>query len=133
MKFRYPLLVSAIILVVQVALIASGLYDIVPSLDIPMHFAGGLAMGMLAIALHYDMTDKHDLKRHPDWYRLLFVLGFVMLIGVAWEFHEYVLDNTVVIWYGWAKSQLNIADTMLDLVLDAAGGLVAFIGFRKWL
>ena len=133
MKFRLPLLVIAAIAAIHIPLTFSGLYYRLTNIDILMHFAGGLAMGLLAIAIHHDMTDRHDLKGHPLWYHYLFVIGFVMLIGVAWEFHEYIFDNTLAIWYQWPKTQLDLADTMLDLVMDGVGGTTAFLLFKKGL
>lgn len=131
MKFRLPLLAILTVIIVHVILMAANVYGMLPDIDNLLHFSGGLVMAMLAIAIHHDMTDKHDLQGHPLWYHFLFVIGFVMLIGVAWEFHEYVLDNTAVVWWGWPKNQLNLADTMLDFVMDALGGTVAFFIFKK--
>lgn len=131
MRFRLPILAIISVIVIHITLLATGVYERVSEIDSLLHFAGGFVMGLLAIAIHHDMTDKHDLKRHPDWYRLLFVLGFVMLVGVAWEFHEYVLDNTAVVWWGWPKNQLDLADTMLDFLLDGAGAVVAFALFKR--
>ena len=133
MKFRTPLLVILSIIAVHIVFMALGAYQHLDNIDVPMHFAGGLAMGLLAIAIHHDMTDKHDLKGHPLWYHFLFVIGFTMLVGVAWEFHEYVLDNTLGLWYHWPMFQPDIADTFMDLLLDAAGGTAAFLAFKKGL
>ena len=131
MRFAYPFYAILVIVVVQVLFLWTGMYTLLPDIDNVMHFSGGFAMGLLAIALHHDMTDKHDIKNHPLWYHFLFVIGFTMLIGVAWEFHEYIVDNTFAVWYDWPKSQLDLADTMLDLVMDGLGGTVAFLSFRK--
>lgn len=133
MKFKYAFLVILIIVVIQVILMAFGLYNLFPEIDNTMHFSGGFAMGLLALAIHHDMTDKHDLRNHPTWYHYLFVIGFVVLIGVAWEFHEYLLDNTAVIWYHWPKFQLSLFDTMLDLLMDITGGTAAFVAFKNGL
>lgn len=122
-----------IVVIIQAFFLAVGTYDRIPDIDILMHFLGGFVIAMLAIAIHHRMTDKHHMQGHPDWYHITFVLGFVMLIGVAWEFHEYVLDNTAVLWWGWPKNQLDLADTMLDFAMDAVGGLIAFSMFKKGL
>ena len=119
------------VVVVHVILMVANVYAMLPDIDNLLHFSGGFVMAMLAVAVHHDMTDKHDLKGHPLWYHFLFVIGFVMLIGVAWEFHEYVLDNTAVVWWGWPKNQLDLADTMLDFIMDAFGGAVAFFIFKN--
>jgi len=64
-------------------------------------------------------------------HHLLFVLGFAMLIAVAWEFHEYIIDETIGKWNGWAKTQISLSDTMGDLFLGGVGALMAFSMFRK--
>ena len=88
MKFRVPLLAILAVVVVHVILMVANVYAMLPDIDNLLHFSGGFVMAMLAVAVHHDMTDKHDLKGHPLWYHFLFVIGFVMLIGVAWEFHS---------------------------------------------
>ena len=133
MKLRSILLFIVGILVAQVVLIVFGFYNLFPSFDVPMHFLGGFSMALLGIYIHHAMTDKHHLKGHPDWYHILFVLGFVMLIGVACEFHEYVLDNTAVLWWGWKSTQLSLSDTIGDLFMDAIGGVMGFIIAKKHL
>ena len=76
MKLRSILLFIVGILVAQVVLIVFGFYNLFPSFDVPMHFLGGFSMALLGIYIHHAMTDKHHLKGHPDWYHILFVLGF---------------------------------------------------------
>lgn len=133
MAFKRAFLVIGAVLVIHILLMIFGVYNHFSEIDNLLHFSGGFAIGLLAIAIHHDMTDKHDLTNHPTWYHFLFVIGFVMLISVAWEFHEYVLDNTAVVWWGWPKNQLNLADTMLDFLMDGLGGALAFSLFRRGL
>lgn len=133
MKFKPAILAILAVVVVQAIALATGFYGLLPNFDIPMHFSGGFVMGMLAIAAHHHMTDKHHMKGIPVWYHLLFVLGFVMAVSVCWEFLEYILDNTVVLWYDLPKHQVDLEDTMLDFAMDALGGLSAFYVFKKGL
>ncbi|MBI2484585.1 hypothetical protein HYW18_00270 [Candidatus Uhrbacteria bacterium] len=131
MPFRFAFLTIALVLVTHVIAITTGLYFSVFEFDSLMHFSGGFAIGMLGLAIHHHMTDKHHLAGHPWWYHTLFVVGFTLLIAVAWEFHEYILDNTVGARFDWPKSQVSIGDTMLDLFLGGIGGFVALCLFRK--
>ncbi len=133
MTFRTALYTTLAVLALHVVLTFSGAYWIVNHLDKPMHFLGGFAMGLLGLAIHHAVASRHHTKNSPWWYHALFVVGFAMLIGIAWEFHEYLLDNTFVVWYGWPASQLSLADTMGDFAMDFLGALVAFIVFRKQL
>ena len=131
MGFKKAFLAILTVVVIHIVFMATGVYGAVPEIDNLLHFSGGFVIGLLAIAIHHDMTDKHDLFGHPSWYHYLFVIGFVMLIGVAWEFHEYMLDNTAVIWWGWPQNQFGLRDTMLDLFMDGCGGSLAFLIFKK--
>lgn len=131
MTFKKAFFVLGTVFVIHIVFMAIGLYRLAPELDNLLHFSGGFSVGLLAIALHHDMTDKHDLFGHPLWYHYLFVIGFVMLVGVAWEFHEYLLDNTASLWWGWPHNQLGLGDTMLDLLMDFLGGTGAFFLFKK--
>lgn len=133
MNLRAPFFFLAGVLVVQAIALIFGLYGVIPALDVPMHFAGGFGVAMLGIAIHHRNTDKHHMGKGPDWYHILFVLSFTMLIAVAWEFHEYVLDNTLAIWLDLGKAQVSISDTMLDLALGGLGGISAFFLFKKGL
>lgn len=133
MTFKTAFLAILAVIVLHAVLMLGGAYYTITWLDAPMHFLGGLVMGMLGLAIHHAVANKHHTQQMPWWYHYLFVVGFAMLIGVAWEFHEYVLDNTLVIWYDWPKSQLSLADTMGDFVLDWVGASVAFFAFRKTL
>ena len=99
--------------------------------DVIMHFLGGFAMALFGLAIHHEITDKHHDRKEPIWYHYLFVIGFVMLVAVAWEFHEYLLDNTLVQWYGWAPTQLSLADTMIDFLMGLIGGTTAYLIFKK--
>jgi hypothetical protein len=54
-----------------------------------------------------------------------------MLIGIAWEFYEYLMDHTLSRWFGFPLSQLSLRDTMSDFVNDGLGGSVAFWIFHK--
>ncbi len=106
-------------------------YFLIPGIDGPMHFAGGFAMGMLGLAVHHCEILHARTKHVSGWYHFLFVISFVALIAVLWEFHEYVLDHTFTVWMGWPQAQVSLQDTMADLMLGLIGGAIAFLCFRK--
>lgn len=53
---------------------------------------------------------------------ILFYIALVSLVGVVWEFAEFVLDEAL----GW-NWQPSLADTISDLALDLVGGLIFLI------
>lgn len=129
MTFKKSFIAIGAVVVLHAIAIMTGIYRFT-NFDAIMHFLGGFVIAMLGIAIHHAMTDKHHFKV-PRLYHLLFVLGFVMLIGVLWEFHEYILDQTLVVWYGWQKTQPSLGDTMADFLMDGIGGLVAYFVYKK--
>jgi len=58
---------------------------------------------------------------------LSFALGFVMLVGVAWEWFEYILDAVFFTERFGLRQQLGLADTLGDLVADTVGALFVAI------
>ena len=128
--FKHAFIATGIVLLIHAALLASGSYYILHT-DTVMHFLGGFAMALFGLAIHHAVASKHHTNHSPWWYHYTFVVGFAMLIGVAWEFHEYVFDQTVNVWYNFPMSQLSLADTMKDFLMDWLGASVAFFAYRR--
>lgn len=120
-----------------------GVYRIAPWFDAVSHFGGGFAMGLVALALFASWVDKVSLKKRTDipfgdlFFKLVWILGFVALVGIAWEWFEYVLDSfsdgftlgefLEARMYG--HHQPSLTDTMADFFCDLLGGLVAYLSF----
>lgn len=114
-------------------LVAAGLgaYAAWPDFDVPMHLMGGFGAGMLGLALHERLTTPSHRRELPRAYHALFVVGVTVVIAVAWEFHEYVLDAMNAGRPDWEKMQVSIQDTMGDLLNGLVGGAVAFWLFTR--
>ena len=89
-------------------------------------------MGAIGVALFqegiHDSKFKGRFKTHTrKWFAPLFVLGFVALISIVWEWHEFVLDVLVK----HTVRQANIADTMADFFFDLLGGAAAVVIFSR--
>lgn len=97
-------------------------------IDMPMHFLGGLLLGVLTLWLFY-FSDKVTMPENSRWFILFIILGGVALGGTLWEFSEFGID------YFWFKNnfdlrnQLGVQDTMGDLFFDLTGGLMAGVLF----
>ncbi len=131
MKMKTALLSAMGVMVAHGMLLVTNGYERIYQADVPMHIFGGFSCAILALALHQLVVKKKKSMRLPVWYQYLFVIGVVMIIGVVWEFHEFILDVTVNIWYHFPKAQPSLADTMKDLLDDWIGGTVAFFLFYK--
>lgn len=80
-------------------------------LDIAMHVAGGVVLGLL-VAIYGSQ-------------RFVLVLGGVLIIGIAWEVFEFVL--------GLSVTEPNfVSDTVVDLVMDLLGGSLAYGMIQLW-
>ena len=93
------------------------LYFYVPWFDTLMHTWGGFLTIMGFVMLGSIGSRRLALTRP------LMILG-LLAVMVAWEVFEYV--------YGIAGTHPSyLVDTALDVVAGAAGGLVAFVVFRR--
>ena len=130
--FKRAFIAIGIVLLIHGALLATDGYSI-PNMDVPMHLLGGFVMALLALAIHHAVSNKYHTNHSPAWNHYTVVVGFAMLVGIAWEFHEYIFDQTNNIWYNLPQSQPSLSDTMKDFLNDWIGATVAFILFKKTL
>src|SRR5690349_15691936 len=100
MHEHVPLLaVIALFFVHVVGIALFNIYEVWPPFDIPMHFFGGFAMGILGIHIVDRIAVHHGIKQWIWWHDLMFVVGFVMFVAVLWEFHEFLLDAVATKYY----------------------------------
>lgn len=96
-------------------------------LDMPMHFFGGFLIAMLFIWLNLRFKILNDflISRLPNYLiTVLITLSFVSLIGVLWEFQEFLYDIFISSKNSNIILQLSAADTIKDLFFDLLGGMV---------
>lgn len=83
----------------------------------PMHFMGGLWVGLAFIWLSWG--------REFNWKLILKIILGVLLIGVLWEIFEVILNNYTT------QLPFNTLDTLSDIFFDLAGGTFAVLYFSK--
>lgn len=138
-KFRHAFFAIAAVLTVHVFAVGLGWYQSLGWLDIPMHFFGGYAIAILALATYNWILSQISISirssKSSPYARLLlegvFVVGAVMIVGVAWEWYEFIFDQfatSMVAKYGFA--QMGLPDTMDDLLNDTLGALTAWYLWR---
>lgn len=94
-------------------------YLILPWLDIPMHFFGGVV-----ITYFFWTSLLHDLATPvlgelSMFGRQLLAVAAVGATTVIWEFAEWSTDRM-----GLTEAQLGLEDTLLDMALGLLGGFV---------
>ncbi len=110
-----PALVFVIHVVMSRAL---GAYLALPALDVPMHFAGGVAIAFfLWRSVNIDAAGP-VLGSMTLFGRRCLTFASVCTATVVWEFAEWVSDHL-----GWSLAQLGLGDTLLDMLLGIAGGV----------
>lgn len=129
---RYVILLISLILIFHFFASIFNWYRSIPWLDIPMHLIGGVATAAL---FFYLFSEKYKIIDSNRNFSLIIILSlsFLALIGVLWEFYEYLADV-----YLFAKHPLylvydrtNLPDLMKDLFDDLLGGLVFSLAFFK--
>lgn len=89
-----------------------------------LHFLGGVMVAAIFIIL---AKEKFLLIELPTGYfpGLLAIASFVALIGVFWEFYEYLLDYFLYIY------QMQLSDTLSDLFFDLFGGILSGLVYLR--
>ncbi|OGL74497.1 hypothetical protein A3D73_03750 [Candidatus Uhrbacteria bacterium RIFCSPHIGHO2_02_FULL_60_44] len=85
----------------------------VENVDFLMHFLGGVAIawGMVIIV-------KDKKPSLSTWLRNYLAFSTTAVIGILWEFHEWVED-----YYFLTSRQPDLTDTMNDLLMDLLGAV----------
>ena len=92
-------------------------YDLWPPTDVPMHFAGGMAIAFIVSQL-FRRLPRHAIPRSRlVVLELLLIATLTATAAVTWEFGEFTLDHVV-----GTNVQLSLANTMKDLAVGIAGG-----------
>ena len=106
-------------------------------LDIPMHFLGGFWVAMVFFWLRGSTSQILSQIREevePRKIKIVIIvvscLSFVALIGVLWEFVEFLYDVFISSRGYSGFLQLGAADTIADLFFDILGGFVFIVIYR---
>lgn len=118
------LAVVLIIFAVHGATMIGSWYYFYPWIDIPLHIAGGVFVGLL---FYYLFLVRHDTLADKGFLPVITLgLGFVALVGVLWEFYEFFLDVFVLHAHPLMQEPGPILfDTLKDLADDLLGGFAA--------
>lgn len=101
-------------------------------LDMPMHFLGGFwtAMAFIYLIFAYQFPISKETFNQKFLSFLIVILSFVALIGIFWEFYEFLNDFFLSSKAYAQIMQQGAADTIADLFFDLLGGTVFIIIFK---
>jgi len=91
-------------------------YHLWPSVDIPLHFFGGMAFAWFAAGALEVLAGRGLLRRPEPLIRFVLVFSLTATAAVFWEFAEWAADFVL-----GKNCQLGLDDTMLDLFLGVSG------------
>lgn len=108
-------------------------YVLFPWWDSVLHFSSGLLLGLLGFMLIYLLNEDQriDLSLRPI-FMAVFAFVFALALGAVWEIVEFLMDVTLgtTMQTPTPGDPSGLTDTMIDLILDALGGLIiAAYGF----
>ncbi len=104
--------------IINILAVNTGWYYIYYWFDIPMHFIGGLSALFLVAYLFYSSAITYK-----NTFFLLLVA--TLLIGIAWEMYEYLINNI------WAGIAFDRVDTLQDIFFDVLGGIFGSLIIKK--
>lgn len=103
-----------------------GVYELLPWYDKALHGGDAFLIAALAFVVVYLLHFIGHTHRHP-WIDGVVIFLLTLGLGALWEIGEYLVDQ----WLGRATQgspqMPPFADTMVDLMLDGVGGLLAAI------
>lgn len=110
----------------------------IPAYDMILHFFGGFFVAMLFASFllkNYPIsTDKSRIMGRFS-ILVLTVLGLTVLVGVFWEFIEYIatvyFKNYLAQKYAIICCIGNLDDTITDLALDISGAIIFVLIYIK--
>jgi hypothetical protein len=119
--------ISVFVLVVQAFATTYFWYWSIKWLDILMHVIGGIFIGSMSLYLYY--FSGYIPSRHFSRASIFVIpLCGTALIGIFWEFFEYILDTYVSV-SEWLLLSGGVKDLLSDLFNDLVGSIFASIFF----
>lgn len=96
-----------------------GFYEAFPLLDIPMHFIGGVGIGVSASLFLRYQQERSSWGQVNRFFCFFWIIGMVSLMAILWEFYEFTSD-----YFFHTEWQIGAADTTGDLFFGLVGGVV---------
>jgi len=106
---------------------ALGIYDVFGPWDIVTHFVSTFMLALIFVTLFFVANHHWGLMRMTPARIVLVTMVIAMSLGLLWEGMEWAADKLFDI-----RAQDGIGDTLMDLVMDAVGGMAAALLAVRW-
>lgn len=113
----------ALVFLVHVAAAMGGMYRYRPTLDLPMHAAGGIAIAYFFQSCIAPLNLQRLGEPAASLAAAILLFSLTATAAVFWEFAEYFFDQI----FG-ANSQGGLTDTLLDIWMGMVGGFQYIAG-----
>lgn len=137
-SLKYIISLLVFILLIHFFATVNSWYWIYNWLDIPMHFLGGFWVAMVYFMLRNQFQEVRPPEIDHQYFggrtsQILMIvscLSFVALIGVLWEFFEFLYDVFISSRGYSGFMQLGAADMIGDLFFDLLGASIFLIIYK---
>ncbi|UCC93136.1 MAG: hypothetical protein JSW25_00195 [Thermoplasmata archaeon] len=106
---------------------ALGIYDMFGPWDMVTHFVSTFMLALFGFTLVFIANHQWAFMTMTPGRVILVTMVIAMSLGFIWEGMEWAADKLFDI-----RAQDGIADTLMDLVMDAVGGLAASLLAVRW-
>ncbi|MEA3514255.1 MAG: hypothetical protein U9R34_02175 [Nanoarchaeota archaeon] len=97
-----------------------GFYHKVAWWDLMLHSSSAVMLGILGFMIIYVLFYTKEVKGNA-FFIAVFSLFFALSLGAIWEIFEFTADML----FGFRMQGSGLVDTMVDLILDLIGALIA--------
>ena len=127
-KFDFTTLIAYLVFIFLATMVGTvwNVYKILLWYDTLIHLFSGVLIGFIGYSL---FTENSKAKLEYFWL-FVFIVAFTMLCGGIWEIYEFtgdsLLGTNMQVYEGFV-GQDALVDTMIDLICDFGGSLIAAI------
>lgn len=121
LRTQWPVILGTLLVVLAFLGAEFRWYRYWDHLDTAFHFVGGVIAAWFVLALL-----QNDIIHLKPWKQVAMIVSGALLIGVFWEFAEYISGVGQNLWPSISSffHGGDVADTLTDLVADIFGALL---------
>ena len=83
----------------------------------------GLFLGIGIFSFLYAAQQLKKISM-PFWFMVVISISLSLTFGVLWEFYEFAWDHLIVPYFNFQPTQLSVADTLSDILIDIVGAML---------